>query len=381
MKILCLLIFTAIGAWAQCGQLVLNPFTGLLDCTGASSSSLAFSGLTSATNTTAAMVVGTGASLTVSGSGAINATSLGGSAAALYLLKSGGTMTGNLLFTDATLDIGASGATRPRSIYTSSQIFPGANIVFADGAEIGNSNPAGSGVKIQGASGAYVQVQLIPLGGGDSIFYLYKNQDPAFKVTNNILQLSDAAGGAFDVGISRSGAGILTVDTTTGGNALGTASMAGLVVSGATITLSGLGSASGTPDSVCLNTNTLKRNAALTCTVSSRDFKIDIEPLDLWKGFGGGDSGGAGASNAFTSLLMNLQPVQFAYIDHPERSRWGFISEQVAGVDRRFADGWDAAGVPRSLDQNAILSITVKTVQEQQFQIQELKDQMRRLSK
>ncbi len=45
--------------------------------------STAFSILTSATNSQAAMVVGTGASLTVSGSGTINATSLGGDASAL----------------------------------------------------------------------------------------------------------------------------------------------------------------------------------------------------------------------------------------------------------------------------------------------------------
>src|SRR3990167_7927762 len=32
---------------------------------------------------------------------------------------SGGTMTGNLLFTDATYDIGASGATRPRDLFLS----------------------------------------------------------------------------------------------------------------------------------------------------------------------------------------------------------------------------------------------------------------------
>lgn len=43
-----------------------------------------FDAITSATNTTAAMVVGTGASLTVSGSGTINATSLGSVAAANY---------------------------------------------------------------------------------------------------------------------------------------------------------------------------------------------------------------------------------------------------------------------------------------------------------
>ena len=38
------------------------------------------------------------------------------------LLLAGGTMTGNLLFTDNTLDIGASGATRPRTLYVGTSI-------------------------------------------------------------------------------------------------------------------------------------------------------------------------------------------------------------------------------------------------------------------
>ena len=54
----------------------------------------AFSGISSGTNTTAAMIVGTGASLTVSGSGTINATSLGGTAAASYALLASPTFTG-----------------------------------------------------------------------------------------------------------------------------------------------------------------------------------------------------------------------------------------------------------------------------------------------
>jgi hypothetical protein len=49
-----------------------------------SGGSTAFSGLTAGTNTSAAMLVGSGASLGVTGSGTINATSLGGTAAASY---------------------------------------------------------------------------------------------------------------------------------------------------------------------------------------------------------------------------------------------------------------------------------------------------------
>ncbi len=58
----------------------------------------AFSVLTSATNSQAAMVVGTGASLDASGSGTINATSLGGSVAALYAKLASPTFTGTVVF-------------------------------------------------------------------------------------------------------------------------------------------------------------------------------------------------------------------------------------------------------------------------------------------
>jgi hypothetical protein len=54
----------------------------------------AFSAITSGTNTAAAMLVGTGASLNVTGSGTINATSLGGTAAASYALLASPTFTG-----------------------------------------------------------------------------------------------------------------------------------------------------------------------------------------------------------------------------------------------------------------------------------------------
>lgn len=63
---------------------------------GGTATSMLFSGLTSATNSAAAMVVGTGSSLTVSGSGTINATSLGGSAAANYALLASPTFSGTV---------------------------------------------------------------------------------------------------------------------------------------------------------------------------------------------------------------------------------------------------------------------------------------------
>ena len=50
-----------------------------------------------------------------------------------YLPLTGGTMTGHLLFTDATYDIGASGATRPRNIYASGAITAGGVCTFGVG--------------------------------------------------------------------------------------------------------------------------------------------------------------------------------------------------------------------------------------------------------
>lgn len=49
----------------------------------------------------------------------LDADKLDGVEGLAFLLKAGGTMTGNLLFTDATYDIGASGATRPRDLFLS----------------------------------------------------------------------------------------------------------------------------------------------------------------------------------------------------------------------------------------------------------------------
>lgn len=121
----------------------------------------------------------------------------------------------------------------------------------------------------------------------------------------------------------------------------------GLTISGASVTYSGLGSATGTPDSACFNVNTFTRNAALTCTVSNEDVKNHFQPLQ-----------------AATADIMRIVPAQFEYNDAPGRLRWGFGAKQIAGVSKELADGWHADGTPWSLDQNAILALTVKAVQE-----------------
>lgn len=49
-----------------------------------------------------------------------------------YLPLAGGTMVGNLLFTDNTLDIGASGATRPRTVYVGTDVNVGGDVNITD---------------------------------------------------------------------------------------------------------------------------------------------------------------------------------------------------------------------------------------------------------
>lgn len=112
-----------------------------------------------------------------------------------------------------------------------------------------------------------------------------------------------------------------------------------------------LTAASGTPNSICQNSATKEMtvNAALTCTVSSLDFKHDFKPL-----------GGSACET-----LRAMTPGSFFYNDNDNRQRLGFASEYMAAVDRRLADGWDENSKPRSIDQNAILAIAVKCSQEQ----------------
>lgn len=93
---LLLLVISGVSYGATCSALVLNPISGQLDCVGSSSaSSLAFSAITSGTNTGAAMVVGSGASLTFSGSGTINASTINGATVGTATATSGNLLIGS----------------------------------------------------------------------------------------------------------------------------------------------------------------------------------------------------------------------------------------------------------------------------------------------
>lgn len=160
-------------------------------------------------------------------------------------------------------------------------------------------------------------------------------------------------------------AAVLQFNSTSGGN-IGFGGLAfmnaGLTSSSPSITLSGLGSATGTPGSLCLNASVVTLNAALTCTVSNETVKNHFAPL-----------------HAGTKDLMRLIPAQFEYDAVPGRLRWGFGAMQVSRVSHALGDAYHEDGTAWSLDQNAILALTVKTVQEQQKEIEKLKKEHRGL--
>lgn len=193
------------------------------------------------------------------------------------------------------------------------------------------------------------------------------------------IQPVTATNGAFGTYVNTGGTAYVGSDSSTGGSIGGGAGYAlvlrpasGKVVefvkgNGASIhmTIADAGgitfstnitNAAGTPGSLCYNTATFEmtKNNALTCTVSSQKFKQGISGLP---------------ANGFD----RLRPVQFRYNDQSSRVRYGFIAEEAATADHRFADGYDATGNnPTSIDQNGILSATVAEVQQLKAKIERL---------
>lgn len=196
------------------------------------------------------------------------------------------------------------------------------------------------------------------IGGTDTMFIQNGNvqlQSRDLFLNSTATAFEIGGGNVPDTFLARcSGVAACWAFGTAKGNALGSWTAANFTATGSSIILSGLSASSGTPSSICAVTATgqLTINAALTCTVSNEDVKNQFLPL-----------------SATTQDFMSILPAQFEYNDTPGRLRWGFGAKQVASVNRALADGWHADGTPWSLDQNAILALTVKTVQEQQRQI------------
>ncbi|MGH8710127.1 MAG: beta strand repeat-containing protein [Burkholderiales bacterium] len=143
-----------------------------------------------------------------------------------------------------------------------------------------------------------------------------------------------------------------------------------------TVGMTALTTATDTPNSICQNDTTkeIVVNNALTCTVSEEAAKTNIFPLKLSK-------------EKFLDLLMKVNPIEFTMKATPTRRRWGFGARQLFSTNPKLADGYivkegkilDDGSM--TLDQPAILALLVKSMQEQQIQIEKLTRRIEELSK
>lgn len=192
--------------------------------------------------------------------------------------------------------------------------------------------------------------------GSSAVFKLDSNG--AITGANKLYRWSDnndPNSGSIDLTLSRNAAGVAQIGTTTA-NASGSLLLTGITASGTAVVLSGLGAATGTPNSLCLNGTTVTVNAALTCTVSSRDQKDNIEPFS-------GDG---------LKMVAMMEPDKFVYRDNYNRNRLGFMADDLAKIDPRLAE-WNADGKPSSIDFPAMMAVLTKALQEQQKEISDLK--------
>lgn len=143
-------------------------------------------------NTTAASANTASAIVTRDGSGnfsagTITATVTGHSS--LDLPLTGGTLTGNLLFTDATYDIGASGATRPRDFFLSRNALMGGTLgvtglITATAGIASGSSPPATSVCTEGSAGmACFAAGTTPTGTFLGVGIIWEN------IANNRLEL------------------------------------------------------------------------------------------------------------------------------------------------------------------------------------------------
>lgn len=239
--------------------------------------------------------------------------------------------------------------------------------------------------KITTGTTAHIPVNVLILGASQSA-HPGANGFVTASPTTTVTDENTAASGTAALDIAHSFTGkafnarntlVTTTDVTTmyitdsAGGTNNTATNVWSLITGRTKFLSAafapsLTVASGVPSSLCINavTGEIVSNAALTCTVSSRNQKRHISNLK--------ESG--------IRIINKLRPTSFEYKDQLKRTRWGFIAEELAQVNLSLADGY-RKNQPTSIDQNALLAIAIKAIQEQQGQIVELTRRLELLEK
>lgn len=142
----------------------------------------------------------------------------------------GATFTGNLLFTDAIYDIGASGATRPRDGYFSRNLTVGSVASFAT-VTIQGGNSTGATLYVQSGNGVSSNLELKSTSGSSTadLFlsatstHAYLGNVNAFPIdfyTTNAIRMTIQSGGEVDVGTTtaRGGSQLFAVAGGTGTN-------------------------------------------------------------------------------------------------------------------------------------------------------------------
>lgn len=168
------------------------------------------------------------------------------------------------------------------------------------------------------------------------------------------------------------GAGTTTPGTplsVAGHTVLSTTTVSGLVATSTiqargTIFATGLtGATGGTNQDACIvaATGEIVNETTGTCVVSSRRFKHDIEAFRGLK----------------MDVLMNLIPSSFKR-NGEDVTRWGFVAEEVAEADPHLAT-YGEDGLPRGLDEHALLALSIKSIQELNAKLTKLESRNREL--
>jgi len=110
------------------------------------------------------------------------------------------------------------------------------------------------------------------------------------------------------------------------------------------------------------------------CTISSKRFKENISPLSESSGL---------------AEIMKMKPVEFTMkknaTENPDinfaHMQTGMLAEDIAAIDPRLAIYEQDGKTPKSYRQEAIIAVMVKAMQEQQAQIEALKDEIKKLGR
>jgi len=120
-------------------------------------------------------------------------------------------------------------------------------------------------------------------------------------------------------------------------------------------------------DTLCLKSDGTILIQAAACTISSRKYKENIFSLDEKSGL---------------DEIMELRPVEFNFNKekwqsqdkaNAYRTQTGLIAEEVEKVDPRLAIYEDDGKTVKSYRQEAVISVLIKAIQEQQKEIEELR--------